>query len=354
MDKTNDLSAMLELIPRPAFTAADGIIVQVNQAAANLLITPGSPISELLGTAAEEYDCLTDGCLYLTLTVNGIPIGASVSRAGDVSIFLLDAQDAALQLQALALAARTLRAPLSGAMLAADKLSGAAKDDPSIQKETAMLNRQLHQLLRLIGNMSDAQRYTQHGSRSMEIRDAGAIFREIFEKAGALAAHAGVIVNYQGIEESILCPLDTEKIERAVYNLISNAIKSSEGGILDARLIHRSNRLILTVRDHGKGISRELLPTVYSRYLRQPGLEDFSSGIGLGMVLIRAAAAAHQGTVLIDQPADGGTRVTLTLKVLPIKDASFRSPLLRVDYTGERDHGLVELSEHLPNELYES
>ncbi len=352
MDPKQNISTMLELISRPAFTVIGGKVHSLNQAASNLLLEAGTPVTDLLISGKEEYHQLSDGCLYLTLSVSTFPIGASVTRIEETDLFVLDAQNTQPQLQALALAAKTLRSPLSGAMLAADRLSSAAKEDPTLKSDMAILNQQLHQLLRVIGNMSDAQRYTQPSPRALELQDATALFREIFEKAGMLAAHAGVKLTYQGPEESILCPLDAEKIERAIYNLVSNAIKSSPGSELEVRLARKVNRLILTVRDHGQGIQRDLLPTVHSRYLRQPGLEDFSFGIGLGMVMICAAATAHQGTVLIDQPADGGTRVTLTLKILPFKEAGFHSHVLRIDYTGERDHGLVELSEHLPHQLY--
>ena len=71
------------------------------------------------------------------------------------------------------------------------------------------------------------------------------------------------------------------------------------------------------------------------------------------MVLIRTAAAHHGGAVLIDQPEGVGTRITMTMAIRQSKQATLRSNVLRVDYAGERDHGLIELSECLPTELYE-
>ena len=68
------------------------------------------------------------------------------------------------------------------------------------------------------------------------------------------------------------------------------------------------------------------------------------------MVLIRSAAAAHGGTVLTEF-ADTGTRITLTCS-LAKPTGQLRSPALRIDYAGERDHSLVELSDILPEECY--
>jgi hypothetical protein len=58
--------------------------------------------------------------------------------------------------------------------------------------------------------------------------------------------------------------------------------------------------------------------------------------------------------VLIDHPEGSGTRITMTLDIRQNPTTNVRSPLLRMDYTGERDHSLVELAEILPAALYEN
>ena len=65
-----------------------------------------------------------------------------------------------------------------------------------------------------------------------------------------------------------------------------------------------------------------------------------------------SAAAAHGGAVLIDQPEGWGTRVTLTIALRRETAEVLRSPIMRIDYAGERDHALTELSDCLPVSLY--
>ena len=125
-----------------------------------------------------------------------------------------------------------------------------------------------------------------------------------------------------------------------------------KGGTIDAKMVLHGAKLRLSVQDSGTGIAQELRGSVHTRFLRQPGLEDGRFGIGLGMVLIRATAAAHGGTVLIDHPADCGTRITMTLDVRRKAGTALASNILKVDYAGERDHGLIELSDVLPPEIY--
>ena len=110
---------------------------------------------------------------------------------------------------------------------------------------------------------------------------------------------------------------------------------------------------MLQIQDSGSGIPDAIRGNLHSRYQRQPGIEDGRFGIGLGMVLIRSAATIHGGTVLVDQPQGGGTRITMTIAIRSNSSGNLRSNVLRVDYSGERDHGLMELSETLPAFLYE-
>lgn len=341
---------LLDMLAKPAFRVTDGVIDYVNPAAAGCLLEAGTPIAGLLFTGSQEYAELQNGSLYLQLQLGTQLTGASVTRTPEGDLFVLEqaAEDSALQ--ALALAAIELRAPLAGAMNAAEHLL------PDLPEEDAMdaarMHRSLHQLLRLVGNMADAARYTENPTGSREIRNICAVLEEIFEKAAAMAEHAGVTVRYQGLAEALLCPVDSEKLERGIYNLLSNAIKFSEpGAVIEATLQRRGSRLSLTVRDSGSGIPAALRGSLFSRYRRQPGFEDPRHGLGLGMVLIRAAAAAHGGTVLT-QTSDSGTGVTLTFSLAKPCN-QLRSPTFRVDYAGERDHSLVEFSDILPPECYQ-
>ena len=132
------------------------------------------------------------------------------------------------------------------------------------------------------------------------------------------------------------------------------AIKfAAKGANVNAVLVRKGHMLYLTVEDSGTGIAQNIRGNVYARYLRQPGIEDGRYGIGLGMVLIRAAASAHGGTVLIETPQDQGTRITMTMEINQATDSVVRAPLYRIDYAGEKNHQLIELSETLPLSAYQ-
>ncbi len=349
MEGKKEVAGMLDLMLQPGFYVKENQIIQVNAAAQALLIDPGRDVRELLRTGQEEYAAFSGGCLYLKLKLPGQDWGASVIRVEDQDVFLLDPDPEDSALRHLALAARELREPLSSIMLSAEHLlpmAGAEGKD-----QAARLNRGLHQMLRIISNMSDAGHSTV--SRQ-EVLDLTELFREIFGKAQELVSQVGLHLTYEGPDKPVLSLADGEQLERAVLNLLSNAMKfTPKGGSIQASLTLRGRLLQLRIRDSGCGIAENVRSSVFARYLRQPGIEDSRYGLGLGMVLIRSAAANHGGTVLVDQPEWAGTRVTMTMLVRQNPAGTLRSPVMRVDYAGERDHGRIELSDCLPISAYE-
>lgn len=357
MEHTNYPTAMLDLITRPAFCVKDGIIVGVNNAGQQHHIETGTAVSKILHTGITEYSDFTEGCLYLSLTLSNVPCGASVTRIDGFDIFLLEEEEDQTQLQGLALAAQELRQPLSNVMTIAENLFPVSEADmpPQLQDHVSRINRGLFQMLRIISNMSDAYRYNSQCSAYRETRDICAFLEEQFRSAQPLMQYADLTLNYTGPKETIYCFIDSEKLERAVSNLLSNAMKfSSKGDVIDVSLTRKGSMLYLCVRDSGSGVEEGIRKNLYNRFRREPGIEDSRHGIGLGMVLIRSAATAHGGTVLMEQCPDGGTKLTMTIPIRQSGDAPLRSHIFQIDYAGERDHRLLELSDCLPADLYKN
>ena len=354
MEQLQSTMGMLDLMVRPAFCVKDGIIAGATKDAQRHLIPVGTPIADLLTAGKDEYEAFRDGCLYLSLELHGCVFGVSVTKSGIFDIFVMEQEADQAELNAMALAAQELREPLTSVMAVADRLFPVVSEDSASQEQVARINRGLFQMLRVISNMSDAARYSQETRYHFEIRDITAILEELFSRAAALIEQTDIRVNFRNLGGSVFTLVDEEKLERAVYNILSNALKfTPRGGTIEATLIRRGTKLYLTVQDSGVGVDPKLRSSVHARYLRQPGVEDGRFGIGLGMVLIRSAAAAHGGTVLMEHPEGMGARITMTIAIRQTRDGYFRSPTVMVDYAGERDHGLIELSDSLPSRLYE-
>lgn len=338
---------MLEMLLRPAFYVADGRITQINQAACAFLLNTGDEIAPLLATGQEEYQRFQSGCLYLTLSICGQKVEATVIAMEGRHLFVLEQESSLAELRALSLAAWELRTPLTAILSSAGQLLPADADG----KQMAQLNRRLHQLMRIISNMSDAAYYCESTAGRMEYVQICSFLEELLNKGCAQLLQANIHLHYSLPNSPIYTLADTERLERAVYNMISNAAKHTAPGGQILFTLTAKNRLYLSVSDSGYGTTSAQV-NAYTRYLRTPSVTDGPEGIGLGMVLVRATAAIHNGTVLIDHPNGSGTRVTMTMEIRQDKTAQIRSPIFYPDYAGERDHCLQELSDVLPDSAY--
>ena len=343
---------LLEMIDRPAFIVRDGIITDCNQIAKNRQIIVGTKIKDILPENCDAYSQYKGGILYLTLQMGWIHCGATVVRQDDGDVFLMDRDADQIQFQALALAGQQLRGPLSNVMTLSDILLPELRDEKQRDKAVQM-RKALFQLMRLITNMADAERYTGLDAPRFENTELCIFFREIIEKAKISAEDANILLEFQCPEQSVFTMLDRERMERALYNLLSNAIKFSRpGSRVKVSLSANKKQACLTVEDEGDGIASHVQGSLFHRYMREPAIEDSRFGLGLGMTLIRSAAAIHGGTVLLEQTK--GTKVALTMEIRKDTPGALRTPILRIsDYAGGRDLGLLEFSETLPVCAYE-
>lgn len=334
---------LLNLLSSPAFTAENGVITACNQAARALNLEAGQDIAPLVGKAPPI--AVGRGCLYRNITVGETEYGATITEMDGALLFALDgaSEDA---LQALALASKELRGPISAMMSSLE----AMHRTEGMQETAASMERSLNRLIRIVCNMSDAG--SVPSPHRQEVQDLDAFLKEIMEKSAALAQSTGVHVTYTGLNTPVYSLCDSQLLERAVLNILGNALKfTPEGGSVRAELHRSGEYLLLRITDSGSGIAEELRSSLFRRYLRQPAIEEGRIGLGLGLVMVRSAATAHGGTVLIDHPEGCGTRVTLTLRIRQ-DTGNLRSDIFRVNYAGELDSTLLELSDVLPADCY--
>ena len=225
MEEKKDTLGMLDLVIRPGFCVKKIRSSRSIRPPRVFFITPGTDVRPLLLTGSEEYAAFTGGCLYLTLNLSSHSCGASVTRVDDIDVFPagtgIGQRRASLH-----------GAGRPGAAGAADQRDDhrrqpvplcAAESSPRTAEQVARLNRGLFQILRIIGNMSDAERCAAVSHQ--ETVDIPALFAEFFEKAETLVSHTGITLTHEGPDQPIYGLADREQLERAVLNILSNAIK---------------------------------------------------------------------------------------------------------------------------------
>ncbi|NLO19175.1 MAG: PAS domain-containing sensor histidine kinase [Ignavibacteria bacterium] len=106
--------------------------------------------------------------------------------------------------------------------------------------------------------------------------------------------------------------LDEKLIEPMLINLLNNAIKYSEEGPVELRVLENCDNLIISVKDYGIGIPAEEQEKIFEAFHRANNVGNIS-GTGLGMSIILKAVELHKGQINIISGIDTGTTFTITI-----------------------------------------
>ena len=111
---------------------------------------------------------------------------------------------------------------------------------------------------------------------------------------------------------------DPELLRRAVANVLQNAIRySPPHSAVEVTLAETADTSIVEIRDHGPGVSEELLSQIFKPFFRVEESRDTNSGgIGLGLSIAMRAVQVHQGTITAEN-AKPGLKVQIVLPRLP-------------------------------------
>lgn len=114
---------------------------------------------------------------------------------------------------------------------------------------------------------------------------------------------------------------DREALTRALWNLLDNALKySPAGGDVHVGLASHGNRVSVSVRDHGRGMSPEDLDAVFEKFVRGSASKALNvKGTGIGLAMVRHIVEAHDGEVTVESVLSEGTTFTVRL---PIEEAA--------------------------------
>lgn len=119
------------------------------------------------------------------------------------------------------------------------------------------------------------------------------------------------------IEDPVEIYCDSNSLDRAITNVLDNAIKySREGGTVVLTLAARSRTAGITVVDQGPGISEHDLPSIFDRFYRGDHARN-TPGTGLGLAIARGIIDSHGGSISITSVPGEGTTATIGLPVAP-------------------------------------
>jgi signal transduction histidine kinase/ActR/RegA family two-component response regulator len=259
-------------------------------------------------------------------------------------------QEAAAASQAkdlfLATLSHELRTPLNAVLGWARMLAAGDLEPDTAARAIAVIERNAESQARLIEDLLDFARITT-GKLRLDLRpiDLGSVVERAIDVVHPAADAKGVRLHVALDHRAGPVMGDAERLQQAVWNLLTNAVKfTPRGGRVQVFLTRVNSHVEIQVSDSGIGIPADVLPYIFDRF-RQGSHAGAQQGLGLGLTLAKHLVELHGGTLVAESP--GLDRGALFSIALPLMIHSMPDPAESQHPTvpgSGRVHGDVSLS----------
>ncbi|XHS77377.1 sensor histidine kinase [Burkholderiaceae bacterium UC74_6] len=220
----------------------------------------------------------------------------------------------------LNLVAHELRNALMPIRLAAAQLGSLKRGDDRLPRLRFTIEQQLELMSRLIADLLDNAR-AESGTLRLKCVDM-----DMGETLARAVATAAPLVAARSQHFSLHLPSapglrfhgDPVRLLQVVVNLLDNASKyTPNGGKISMSVVKSAGRIYITVSDDGIGIAADALPHIFDPFVQTDQAVRFdSSGLGIGLSLVRELVEAHGGGVMACSAGPGcGSQFTVALPI---------------------------------------
>jgi signal transduction histidine kinase len=233
----------------------------------------------------------------------------------------------------LALLAHELRNPLAPVRNAIGILRRKDVDDPQTAWCYDVIERQADQLKRLVDDLLDVSRITRGKIQLRhETVDLASVVAGATETSAPLVHAHGHELRVAMPKRPLLVDGDASRLTQVVANLLNNAAKyQNDGGLIELSLRREGSEAVISVRDHGIGLTRDMLSESFELFAQGDRTPDRAQGgLGIGLSLVKQLVELHHGSVQAASDGPGcGSEFTVRLPCLddPAGDAPEPEPV---------------------------
>jgi signal transduction histidine kinase len=218
-------------------------------------------------------------------------------------------------------AGHELRTPLTIVMGYLDIIDGGALADPNVANRiTAGMRTEATRMRKLIDKLIILAR--METPSDLDVRsniDVVSLVQRVIESLEPLTTQA-IEVSGAPFAHAFA---NEDDLAEALTNIIENGLKYAPDSTLDVRIECTSERIVITVRDHGPGMTSEEQRNAFERFYRGEKRGEVS-GSGLGLAIAKRAIERSRGSIRLESVAGAGTTFTLKLPEMPISVADAR------------------------------
>lgn len=185
---------------------------------------------------------------------------------------------------------------------------------PDVRKNLIIAQHNTHRMLRLINQILDFRKI-QNGKMKLFIAciDVKELSRHTFESFEHMAQKQHIDYRFSAPAQPIRCYTDADKVEKILFNLLSNAFKyTPDGKGIQVSLDRLEEGFTITVRDEGRGIAPEKIEKIFNRF-ETLGTPKNSLSTGIGLSLVQELVQLLHGNIQVTSSPENGSTFTVSL-----------------------------------------
>lgn len=215
-----------------------------------------------------------------------------------------------------------LRTPLTLIIGPLQQIMQGNTDPKYLHKLNSIMHKNSVRLLKLINQLLDFRK-AESGTINLLVAhgDLVSFVGEIYNAFEEISIEKEIQFNYHSQEKVLDAWFDNDKIEKILYNLLSNAFKFTPSGkpidiSIEKQFIDHQECAVIKVKDEGIGIPKEELSSIFERfYQAKKENNSIHIGSGLGLAYTKHLVEIHKGTITIDSDQHSGTICTITIPI---------------------------------------
>lgn len=215
------------------------------------------------------------------------------------------------------------RTPISLIAAPVEKLIG-QKLGGGVNDELNVINRNIRRLLNLVNQLLDFRKMEEHQLKlNLVAADVITFINETAESFKDIATKKQISLEIKNSRPHWQAWFDQDKLERIIFNLLSNAFKfTPAGGLITIETEVNENAVIpyltITVSDTGVGVPEKDLNNIFNRFYQseQPSY-ILNQGTGIGLSIIKEFVELHEGSIVASLLPERGMRFVVELPLKP-------------------------------------
>lgn len=207
-----------------------------------------------------------------------------------------------------------LRTPLTLISGSVEEIVERRQIQESGTENIQVVRRNVNRMLRLVNQILDFRKIQGRKMKLSIVQgDVIALCRQVCENFAQLSHERSIHFNLIHEMQEMRCYTDMDKLEKILFNLLSNAFKyTANGKAITMTICMKSGSFSICVRDEGKGMDLRKIDNLFERFATF-GKADPNRSSGIGLSLVKEYADLLHGTVQVESIPEQGTAFTITL-----------------------------------------